>query len=331
MSYLHQRIVILLMLAAAFAATAPSDCAEPVPTNAARGNVAQPQKLRFIFITCAVDQAFFSPVKKGMNDAARMLDVDCDFVGTPSVDVPAQVALVRQAIKDGVDGIALNIIDPRAFDDVVEEAKSRGIPVVAFNVDDFSSPNARLAAVSQKVYNAGKSVAERAMRDIPAGAHVLLTKHDEGVSALDERQRGEQDAIKTKSIRWTNVFTGNDSTKGAQVVAEALRKHPDIRVVLGSGQSDTEAAGRAIAADFANQGYWAAGFDLSPKTLELIEQGHIRFTIDQQPYVQGFYPVVQLALQCRYGLAPSDIDAGAAMIDRSNVEQVKRLSADGFR
>jgi len=322
---------VFLLTCVVIAAIASVGRAETEPADAARREVASSRKLRFVFITCAVDQAFFAPVKKGMQDAARMLEVECAFVGTQGVDVPAQVAMVRQAIADGVDGIALNIIDPIAFDEVIAEAIAKGIPVVAFNVDDSSTPNGRLAAVSQQVYNAGKSVAERAVRNIPEGAHVLLTKHDEGVSALDQRQRGEQDVLKSKSIRWTTVITGNDATKGAEVVAEALRNHPEICVVLGSGQSDTEAAGRAIAAHFADQGYWAAGFDLSPKTLELIEQRHLRFTVDQQPYAQGFYPVVQLALQRRYGLAPSNLDPGAAMIDRGNVEQVKRLSAEGFR
>lgn len=326
MTLLCQRFVAVMMLVAL--ASGVSSAAAPDATNT---NSSQEQTLKFVFITCAVDQPFFGPVKKGMEDAARMLDVECNFIGTPDVDVPAQVALVRQAIADKVDGIALNIIDPEAFDEVVAEAVSQGIPVVSFNIDDSSTPNERLATVSQQVYDAGKALAERAARDIPAGAHVLLTKHDEGISALDERQRGIQGVLKAKSIRWTSVITGNDSTKGARVVAEALRKHPEIRVVLGSGQSDTEAAGRAIAAEFADQGYWAAGFDLSPMTLDLIEQGHIRFTVDQQPYVQGFYPVVQLTLHRRYGLAPSNIDAGANMIDRSNVQSVKRLTAERFR
>jgi simple sugar transport system substrate-binding protein len=321
-----QRFVVAMVLVAL--ASGVSIAAAPDATN---NNSSPERTLKFVFITCAVDQPFFGPVKTGMEDAARMLDVECNFVGTPGVDVPAQAALVRQAIADKVDGIALNIIDPVAFDEVVAEAVSQGIPVVAFNIDDSSTPNKRLATVSQQVYEAGKALAERAARSIPAAAHVLLTKHDEGISALDERQRGIKDVLKAKSIRWTSIITGNDSTEGARVVADALRKHPDIRVVLGSGQSDTEAAGLAIASEFADQGYWAAGFDLSPTTLDLIEQGHIRFTVDQQPYVQGFYPVVQLALLCRYGLAPSNIDAGAVMIDRSNVQSVKRLTAERFR
>ena len=75
-----------------------------------------------------------------------------------------------------------------------------------------------------------------------------------------------------------------------------------------------------------DKGYAAAGFDLSPNILRLIKAGHIRFTIDQQPYTQGFYPVVQLALYCRYGLVPSTMDAGAGIIDGSNVERVIELN-----
>jgi len=288
-------------------------------------------RLKLVFITCCVDQAFFGPVKQGMRDAAEMLDVDCEFIGTPDVDLAAQANMVRQAVKDGYDGIALNLIDAEAFDDVVSDAIGKGVPVVAFNVDDSESPNARLASVNQRLYAAGRKVAEHALEDVPQGAHVLMTKHDEGVSALEDRLRGMQDVLKTKGVTWTTVVTGNQAEKGADVVAAALREHPDVRIIFSSGQSDTEATGRAIEKEFANQGYWSAGFDLSPKTLQLVHDGHIRFTIDQQPYAQGFYPVVALVLKLRYGIMPSDVDAGSAIIDRNNVEQVLDWTAEGYR
>ncbi|WP_172992040.1 substrate-binding domain-containing protein [Lacipirellula parvula] len=287
--------------------------------------------LRLAFITCAVDQKFFDPVKRGMNDAATALNVECDFLGTPGVDVPAQIELVKKAVADGYEGIAINIIDAKAFDDVIADTIAKGVPVVGFNVDDSASPNARLAAVSQQFEAAGRKLATLALPDVPQGAHVLLTKHDEGVSALVERSRGIQEVLKSKGITWTAVVTGNDAVAGARVVAKALRKHPEIRIILGSGQSDTEAAGRAIEASFPQQGYWAAGFDMSPKTLQLIEAGAIRFTLDQQPYAQGFYPVVQLTLNLRYGLAPASLDAGAGVIDKKNVARVKQLCEEGFR
>jgi simple sugar transport system substrate-binding protein len=293
--------------------------------------VAPAPRLRLVFITTAVEAAFFEPVKQGMRDAARMMGVDCTFTGTEGVDLASQAAMVRQAVADGYDGIALNIVDPVAFDEVVEDAVRRGVPVVAFNVDDHETPNARLSAVSQRLYEAGRSLAGRVAPEIPEGAHVVMTMHDRGLSALEDRLRGLQDVLRARDVRWTVAVTGNDAAAGADVVAGLLREHPDTRVVLGTGQSDTEAAGRAIETHFPSGGYWAAGFDLSPETLRLIDAGHIRCTVDQQPYIQGFYPVVQLTLYLRYGITPSDIDAGAAFIDRGNVRQVVELSRKHYR
>ncbi|MFW6164113.1 MAG: substrate-binding domain-containing protein [Planctomycetota bacterium] len=286
---------------------------------------------RFVFVTCAVDAPFFKPVKKGMRDAARRMDVDCEFIGTEGVDPEAQAAMVRRAVADGCDGLAVNLIDPKAFDEVVQEARDKGIPVVAFNVDDHATPNARMSAVCQNLYQAGRSMGKAALEFIPSNSQVLMTMHDEGVSALEDRLRGAQEVLKTQGVTWTVVITGNDSQKGAEVIAQALKANPKIRYVLGTGQSDTEAAGLTIEKHFAGQGYASAGFDLSPETLRLVQAGIIRFTIDQQPYVQGFYPVVQLALHCRYGLMPSDIDAGAAFITRENVESVMALSEKEYR
>ena len=287
--------------------------------------------LKLAFVTCAVGAKFFEPVKKGMNDAAEMLGVHCDFIGTEGVDVLAQVKIIRQAIDSGYDGIAVNIIDPEAFDEVIQEARTKGIPVVGFNVDDHATPNARLSSVNQQLYKAGQSLAEFLLPQVPANAQVLITMHDEGVSALEDRRNGIQNILKQKNVSAKVIISGNDSLKGMDVITKVLKENPNIRVVLGTGQADTEAAGMVIEKYFPGKNYWAAGFDLSTKTLELIKDGHIRCTVDQQPYIQGFYPVVQLTHYLRYGIIPSDVDAGATIIDKSNIDQVMALSQKKFR
>ena len=330
MNRYFSHILILILCVIAFTSYIASDRITTI-ISAPRMNPDSTKPLRFAFITCAVDAKFFEPLKKGMRDAAEKMNVKCDFMGTEGVDVVSQAEMVNQAVKDGYDGIALNIIDPEAFDDVIQEAIDQGVPVVAFNVDDHATPNARLSAVNQRLYEAGRTLAQRVAPEIPAESHILMTMHDEGVSALEDRLRGEQDILKEKDVSWTTLITGNDSTQGAEKIAAALREHPDIRIILGTGQSDTEAAGLAIEKYFPSKGYWSAGFDLSETTLRLIQDGHIRCTVDQQPYIQGFYPVVQLALYIRYGIEPSDIGAGAAIIDRTNVNQVIELTKKGYR
>ncbi|MCU0959315.1 MAG: substrate-binding domain-containing protein [Pirellulaceae bacterium] len=307
-----------------------------VPTASATGaedqSVVQHERpLRLAFITCCRDAPFFEPVQQGMRDAAAKMGVECKWMGVEGVDMAAQARLIGEAVAQGYDGIAVNLVDPEAFDEAVAAAIARGVPVVGFNTDDHATPNARLSCVNQRLYEAGRALAEHVAGDIPAGAHVLMTMHDEGVSSLLDRLRGLQDVLREKRVRWTVCITGNDAAHGTDVVASALRTHPDIRVVLGTGQSDTEAAGRALERDFAGQGYWSAGFDLSPTTLRLIQAGHIRGTVDQQPYVQGFYPVVQLTLLLRYGIQPSSLDAGAAIITRQTAAQVLELTRQKYR
>ena len=146
-----------------------------------------------------------------------------------------------------------------------------------------------------------------------------------------DRRRGIQDALNEKRISWTVLVTGNVAAEGAAVIEEALCKAADIRVILGTGQADTEAAGLVIERRFPGAGYWAAGFDLSPEILRLIQAGHIRYTIDQQPYLQGFYPVVGLTHYLRYGIVPPSIDAGATIIDRNSVDRALDLTARKYR
>ncbi|KKK88273.1 hypothetical protein LCGC14_2744840, partial [marine sediment metagenome] len=215
--------------------------------------------------------------------------------------------------------------------DVVAEAIDQGVPVVAFNVDSNDPANRRLSCVSQKLYEAGRSLGERAAEHVPANAKILMTMHSEGASALDDRLRGIQDALTQKQIIPTVVISGMLPAEAAEVITMALKADPEIKIVLCTGQADTEGAGLAVEQHFADGGFYVAGFDLSPEILRMVDEGTIDFVIDQQPYMQGFYPVIQLALYCRYGIKPASIDAGAGIVTKENAASVLKLSNEGYR
>jgi simple sugar transport system substrate-binding protein len=287
--------------------------------------------LRVILLTPFVDYGFFGPVKKGAQDAATAMNVQLTFSGTKDGDVKQLASQVQQAVKDGYDGIALNIIDPEAFDGAVAEAVQKNVPVIAFNVDDSRTPNARLAAVGQNMVAAGKAFGRKIAADIPAGSHILLTMHDPNISALEERASGIKEVLKTKNIQWTELITSTDREQGIKKIRSALEADRSIKTVISTGSADTEASGLAIEKFFAKDGMIAAGFDLSPDILRLVQAGTIRFTIDQQPYSQGYLAVVALALNARYGVLPTNIDTGATIIDRSAAARVIELSRRGYR
>jgi len=289
------------------------------------------ERLSFIFITPCVDEDFFKPLKKGMRDAAEMMGVDSAIIGTEDVDMEAQVVMLRKAVADGYDGIALSIIDPEFFDDVVQETIDKGVPVVAFNVDDHNTPNARLSAVCQDLYQSGRILGKQIEESIPDNSRILMTIHSEGISALEDRLHGIQDVLKEKGATWKVIVTGMIPEKAEEMITRELKANPDIKAVLCTGQADMEGSGLAIERHFRDKDYITAGFDLSPEILRLVKDGVIKLTIDQQPYVQGFYPVIQLALYCRYGIKPSSMNSGATVISSENAESVIRLSEQYYR
>jgi len=290
------------------------------------------KRLRFVFITCSVGESFFRAVKLGMTNAAKMLDVDCDFIGTEDVDLEAQAGMVARAVEDGYDGIALNVIDAKAFDRVTADAIGKGVPVVGFNTDGTYGKGPHLSSINQNLYEAGRTLGRLAARAIPQNSKVLLTVHSEGISALEDRLRGIRDSLSAERKAECEVLvTGIHEDRAADLIAAKVSADPSIRAVRCTGQADTHGAGLAAERGAGASGIYVAGFDLDPEILRMVKSGSIAFTIDQQPYAQGFYPVVQLAFLRRYGIKPSSMDAGAAVITKDDVDMIMGLSSQGFR
>ncbi|MEX2318611.1 MAG: sugar ABC transporter substrate-binding protein, partial [Bauldia sp.] len=73
------------------------------------------------------------------------------------------------------------------------------------------------------------------------------------------------------------------------------------------------------------------GFDTSPQIVEAFKQGWVQLTADQQPFLQGYMPILSLCQQVVYGLAPIDVDTGAGFVTPDNYEAVADLATEGLR
>jgi simple sugar transport system substrate-binding protein len=73
------------------------------------------------------------------------------------------------------------------------------------------------------------------------------------------------------------------------------------------------------------------GFDLVPEAVQQMQAGYIQVQVDQQPYMQGFIPVMQAYLAKNFGLAPADVDTGQGIVTPGDAEAIMALSAKGLR
>jgi simple sugar transport system substrate-binding protein len=64
----------------------------------------------------------------------------------------------------------------------------------------------------------------------------------------------------------------------------------------------------------------------------MITDGKAAFAIDQQQFLQGYLPVVFLAMNADYGLMPGgNVPSGPNLITADKASQVVELSAKGIR
>ena len=64
------------------------------------------------------------------------------------------------------------------------------------------------------------------------------------------------------------------------------------------------------------------GYDLGPKQLEGIKSGALTGSLGQQPFIQGFWPVMQLYLQIDRGIQAANVDTRAQLVTKTDVDKV---------
>lgn len=284
------------------------------------------KKYKFFFVCHVTLDQFFTPAIYGIQDACAAFGCSYQWTGSQKNVVSEMVSAMQTAIAQKADGIAVCLVDPKAFDAATAMATEAGIPVVAFNSDvPAGSPNKRLSYVGQPLFQAGYNVAQKWLHDVPAGGHVMLSIGVPGSLNTQPRLDGYIQAIKDhgNQITYDVVNTGPDPATEISRVESYYLSHKDVAGLFGTGGSDTYACGFVSNKyGLAKKGAIVAGFDLFPQTLGFIKSGDVAFTTDQQAYLQGFLPVQQLYLYKVSGglVGPANSDTSQAYVTQSNVD-----------
>jgi simple sugar transport system substrate-binding protein len=219
----------------------------------------------------------------------------------------------------------VTIIDPKAFNEPTERALKAGIPVLAVNVDaPAASGNKRLAYLGQTPYQAGLDAGKRIV-DLVGKGEIAIFLNTPGIGDLEDRKNGIIQSIKAskKPITWKIVATGPTANVQLQRIDAYYLGHKSLKGLFAVDGSSSQGVGQVMDKyDLHKKGVRAGGFDLTPITIDAIRNGHMDYTIDQQPYLMGFDGVMQLFLYKLSGglVAPTDTNTGAKFVTKDNVD-----------
>jgi len=299
---------------------------EPAAAAGAVGNFPATPKWKFTFVCHVTTNPFFTPTQYGASDAAKLLGVDFQWTGSVNSVVAEMVDATNTAITSKADGLALAVVDKAAFKSPVDRALDAGIPVVSYNADgarDDPGTN-RLAYIGQGLYESGYALGQRALTKIDSGdvAAFIATP---GQLNIQPRIDGAQQAFKDsgKAINFTAVATNADVTQGLSIIDAYVLGHQNVAGLLAVDAGSTQSVGQTVAKyKLRDKGLKVAGgFDLVPETLNSVKAGDLDYTIDQQPYLQGFLPMLALYFFKISGglLFPCQTNTGLLFVTKDNV------------
>ena len=175
---------------------------------------------------------------------------------------------------------------------------------------------------------AGRRMASEGVRQ------ALCVEHEVGNSGLEARCRGFARALRaaggTSSVLTVNLQDRHGAEQ--KIASAALTRHIDGMLTLGPGGTVPAIAGLRL--DHLLGSVRVATFDLSPEVLSALRSRHVDFAVDQQPFLQGYLPIVLLAQYSRYGLFPARgtlIPTGPSFVTRRNAGAVHALTRQGIR
>ena len=277
-------------------------------------------KPRFVFVNHVTTNPFFVPTKYGAEDACKLLGCSYQWTGSENSNVNEMVNAFNTAVSGGADGIAVALIDEKAFNAGTDAALKAKIPVLAYNAD--STSNARLSYIGQDLFVSGQEMGKRIATLVPSG-DVALFIATPGSANIQPRIDGAKATLKSHSAIKTHVIaTGAAVPAELSVIDSYATGHPNTKGYFAVDAGSTQSVAQTIQKhNLRSKGVKGGGYDLTPITQKLLAADQIDFTIDQQPYLQGFLPVLQLfmykASNTLTGVA--DVNTGLKFLDKTTV------------
>ncbi|TIL66681.1 MAG: sugar ABC transporter substrate-binding protein, partial [Mesorhizobium sp.] len=256
-------------------------------------------------------------------------------------DVEKMVQQLREAVAVKPQGIAMmGHPGDAAIMPLAEQAHKDGIKMMYQNV-----PVPKVVAafgggyVGAQQEQQGRALGAEAFKlaGLKAGDKAIMIGPFENESR-GARERGTVAALKEAGVEVIQLSSppsgewASDPNLAIPVITAALLNHPDVKAVgypggqmLGNVPTYMQAAGRKAGEIF------NFGFDTSPQIVEGFKGGWVQLTADQQPFMQGYLPILSLCQQVVLGLAPMNVDTGAGFVTPQNYEIVAELAKQALR
>jgi simple sugar transport system substrate-binding protein len=284
---------------------------------------------RYVLISHAPDSgSWWNTIKNAIQVAGDQMGVEVEYRNPPTGDLADMARIVEQASATNPDGIIVTIADFDVLSGPIGSAVDKGIPVITINSGSLEQSRelGALMHVGQPEYDAGNGAGLKAKA---AGAESFLcVNHYITNPASVERCQGFADALGV-DLGKQMIDSGQDPSEIQNKVQAYLSANEGTGAILMLGPTSAHPTLRALEEMGLTGEMFFATFDLSEEIAAGIKSGAIEFAIDQQPYLQGYLPVVILTNLTRYGVVlGNSINSGPGFVTKDNIALVEKYAGE---
>lgn len=272
----------------------------------------------------------------GARDAARVLKVDLieQHSGWDPTKMVVQANEALAALPDAI--IVMGHAGTDGMRSFLDKAKAEGIIVI---VNNNELPGTGLSYFGLDNYGAGRNLATLTIAngDLKADDKVVVYgAFTEGSAGVDVA-KGTTEVLTEAGIDFDKLQWSQeavlDPALSVPVLVAYLESNPETKAIIVPGHGGITAVLDRVLKDAgkAPGEVVTSGFDISSAAIQGVKDGYITVVLDQQPYLQGFMPVVAAVLQKKYGLAGLQLNTGGGYLTQDNVEALEALVKTGIR
>ncbi len=264
---------------------------------------------------------FWQAVKKGAEQEAAKQNVRITFEGPASEsEIESQVTMLTNALGRQPAALAFAALDSKAAAPLLQQAKSRNIPVVAFDSGVDSDLPVTTVATDNKA--AAGEAAKHMAQAMGNSGKVALVVHDQTSRTGVDRRDGFIAWMKANAPGVQVLepqYGGGDQAKSADITKAIIAANPDVKGIYGANEGSAIGVLRGIA-ESGKQGISVIGFDSGKSQIDAIRSGAMLGAVTQNPVGMGAQTVVSAVKAIKGEQQDKTINSGYYWYDKANID-----------
>jgi simple sugar transport system substrate-binding protein len=236
--------------------------------------------LTIAFVPKVTNQPWFQRMETGVKNWSKDNGVNVIWKGPTENDPAAQVQIITDLVAQGVDILCVVPLDPKSCEPILKKAMDQGIIVVVHEAS--SQENCNYDVEAFKAHEYGAFIMDNLAKEMgETGKYITMV----GAVTMDSHMEWADGGVARQKEKYPNmqliqgdgrVESQANAEVAYQVAKEMIKKHPDLKGIMGTSSFDAMGCARAIKELGLVGKVFTAGSGIPSENAELLKEGTLK-------------------------------------------------------